>query len=86
MKIRAAGERGKISIPPNCHPLVRQLMEAANTRGLTFTKIGEVSGVDRTTISGWRRNSLPSVELFEAALNSVGLELRVGPHRRGSAQ
>lgn len=71
--------RGQLPVPPHAHPLVRTLIEAANEQDTTLTEIAKRSGVTRCTISGWRYTSIPRLDLFEAALSVLDLELCIRP-------
>ena len=74
--------RGRLSIPSNCHPLVRQLFEIANRERATMKEIaGRAGMVPYQTLSNWRYGSSPQLQNFEAALNALGYKLRVVPIR-----
>jgi hypothetical protein len=71
--------RGRIPIPPHGHPFVRQLIQHANEQQTTLTEIAQRAGIRRLTLSDWRYNRLPRVDLLEAALNVLDLELVIRP-------
>lgn len=64
-------------IPPGCHPVVRRLFEEMNQRRMTMKEVASKSGVPVPTISQWRRLHNPHLVNIEAALNTVGLRIRI---------
>ena len=74
---RSTPWRGRLPIPPHCHPLVRVLVEEANAQMTTLQEIADRAGFRRGTVSGWRYTAMPRVADLEAALNVLGLELCV---------
>lgn len=77
--------RGKLPIPAGAHPLVRRFIEELNDQDTTLTEVAQRSGIDRQTISHWRYTTVPTLAMFEAALNAIDLELVIRPRgpRRG---
>lgn len=73
--------RGKLPIPKHAHPLIKKLFEEANAQQTTMTEIGERANIRRKTMSDWRYRRLPRVDLLEAALNTLDLELVVRRRR-----
>lgn len=73
--------RGNIPIPEHAHPLIRELIEAMNTKKMTLSELALKAGFRRGTISEWRYRGNPRVPDLEAALNVLGLELTI--RRRG---
>lgn len=71
--------RGKLPVPPGAHPLVRRFVEELNAQDTTITEVADRSGVDRHTISGWRYSACPTIDLLNAALNVLDLELVIQP-------
>ena len=69
--------RGQIPVPGNAHPLVRTFIQCANEQQTVLSEIAVRSGVAAKTLSDWRYRSSPTVVNFEAALNALGLELRI---------
>lgn len=69
--------RGKINIPQHTHPVVKKLFEEANEQMTTITEIAGRASINRGTISDWRYRAMPTVDLLEAALNALDLELCV---------
>ena len=61
------------------HPLVCQMFDALNERGLGWTRLSAISGVSVSTIQNWTFRSMPRLDLFEAVLNALGLELIIAP-------
>lgn len=70
---------GKLPIPPNAHPLVREMFELMNKHKIMITRIAEASGVGRAAISDWRYRTKPHLESFEAALGVMGYKLKIEP-------
>lgn len=73
--------RGQIPIPEHAPPLVKELIRYANDQQTTLREIGERGGLSWQTISNWRYRSVPSLDLFEAALNVLDLELCIRPRK-----
>lgn len=71
--------RGKIPIPPHAHPLVRELITAANEQQTTITEIAGRTNMPRETISDWRYCRMPRVDNLVAAFNALDLDLAVVP-------
>jgi hypothetical protein len=69
--------RGRIKSGPHCHPLIVEFIDEANAQLTTLQEISERAGVSRVAISDWRNNRNPSIVTFNAALNVLGLELRI---------
>lgn len=76
--------RGQISIVAHAHPLVRQFIQEMNKQQATFAEVSERAGVGIDTLRFWQTRHMPRLDLFEAALNVLGLELCIR-HRRGIA-
>lgn len=68
---------GKLPIPKNAHPLVKQLFKTLNTHKKTIPEVSHHSGIPSATISSWRYNRNPNLLNFEAALNSIGYSLKI---------
>lgn len=77
--------RGKLVPPPHCHPLVRVLFAAANEQQTTLSEIGRRAGIRRKTMSDWGSRRLPRIDLLEACLNVLDLELVVVEKREPPA-
>jgi DNA invertase Pin-like site-specific DNA recombinase len=69
--------RGRLRVPDHAHPLVRQFVRELNEQKTTITEVGERSGVRRTTISTWLNRTDASLSNFVAALNAIGLDLKI---------
>jgi hypothetical protein len=69
--------RGGIKIAPNAHPCVRRFMEELNEQQTTFAEVAERSSVGVDTMRFWQTRHMPRVDLLDAALNVLGLELCV---------
>lgn len=75
-RIRGARYRGRHSVPPHAHPLVRQFFGLLNAEGATQTEVAAEAGLSRQIIKEWRRKS-PQLVTFEAALNVLGFRLAI---------
>lgn len=87
-KLPSGGEarwRGRLPMPRHAHPLVRQLIMEMNARQVLVSEVAAEAGMRPCTISEWRYRSVPKLDLLEAALNVLGLELVILP-RRGEPQ
>jgi hypothetical protein len=69
--------RGGIKIAPNAHPCVKRFMEELNEQQTTFAEVAERSAVGVDTMRFWQTRHMPRVDLLDAALNVLGLELCV---------
>lgn len=69
--------RGKIPIPSHAHPLVRKLVELANSDMTTMTEVAERAGLRPETVSNWRYRNSPRIADYEAAINALGYEIRI---------
>ena len=67
--------RGRIKIAPNAHPLVRLFFAAMNEQQTTFAELAGRTHVGIDTMRFWQRRHMPRLDLFEAALNALDLEL-----------
>jgi hypothetical protein len=74
--------RGKLPIPRHCHPLVRQFFRTLNEEQTTISEVAARTGHRRGTISDWRYRRAPSLADFDAALNTLDLELTIRRKRR----
>lgn len=69
--------RGKLPIPPHAHPLVRQFFRELNEQKTTIREVAERASFRCGTISDWRYRREPTLSNFVAALNTIGLDLRI---------
>jgi hypothetical protein len=69
--------RGRIRVPQHTHPLVRRLIVEMNEQRATFAEVSKRSGVAVDTIRFWPTRAMPRLDLFDAALGALGLELTV---------
>lgn len=76
--------RGKLPMPEKAHPLVRQFVEHANDQMTTLKDVARRAGMRRSTIGSWFTKSTPRVDMLEAALNVLGLELCIRKKRGNS--
>ena len=65
----------RLAIPRHAHPLVRQMTEIQNAEQMGMLDLAERSGVNKNTLSEWRKRVTPSVANLEACLNVLGYEL-----------
>ena len=68
---------GKLNIPDNAPPLVRELYTMMNRDFLMIKDVADGSGVSPATISDWRYTRSPSLNTFEAVLNNMGYKLKI---------
>lgn len=74
---RAPRWRGKLSIPRHAHPIVRRLFEEMNEQQTVMEEVGKRAGLKPETLSNWRYRTNPKLDLIDAALNALDLELCV---------
>lgn len=77
----AARWRGRHRVPEHAHPLVRQLIMEINDQNRLIGEVSRAAGVRACTVSDWRYDRLPRIDLLEALLNVLGLELVILPRR-----
>lgn len=65
--------------PEKAHPLVRILFQEMMEQQVGMFDVADRAGINRVTVSSWRYRQSPTVTTLEAALNVMGLELKVGP-------
>lgn len=72
-------------------PLVRRLFLEMNAQRCSAQLLAERAGVNRNVIKDWRTRTVPNVRNLQAALNVLGLELKIvhtpenrGPHNASS--
>lgn len=69
--------RGRLAVPTNAHPLVRELFEIMNEQHVAMRDAGKRAGVQFATISDWRYRANPSIVTLGAVLNVLGYELKI---------
>lgn len=74
--------RGGLRLPEHTHPLVRRFFAVMNARRVTLREVSGVSNVGVDTLRFWGTRHMPRLDLFDAALNTVGLELTIRQRRR----
>lgn len=73
--------RGKVKTAEHAHPLVREFVAALNEQQTTYREVADRAGVGVDTLRFWPTRHMPRLDLFEAALNVLGLELCIRPKR-----
>lgn len=68
----------RLSIPNNVHPLVKALFAEMNKNQIGILDMAERCGVNKNTISGWRKCSVPNIANLAACFSVLKIELR--PH------
>lgn len=76
---RGRNQPGAIPLPVHAHPLVREFFVHMNTRGAVIADVAEYSGVGIDTLRFWRTRHVPRLDVFEAALNTIGYRLVIAP-------
>lgn len=67
------------NIPPNTHPCVRGLFVEMNEQRATRDHITQRSHVSRDALTGWRTHNMPLLDMIDAALGALDLELAIVP-------
>lgn len=62
----------KLSIPQHAHPIVRSLFKEMNKQQIGVVDLAKRAGVNKNTISGWRKKSVPDLVNLEACLTALG--------------
>ncbi|WP_316171065.1 hypothetical protein [Bradyrhizobium sp. SZCCHNRI1058] len=73
--------RGDFEIPAHVHPIVRGFYIEMRQQQAAMRRIARQAGIATDTIAGWRKH-MPVLDVIEAALGSLDLELAIVP--RGS--
>lgn len=81
---KVMSRRGRMAIPRHCHPLVREFFREANAQKKTFAEL-EGAGLGSGTVRDWA-TKMPRLDTFVAALNHIGLDLRIVHKRPKSEQ
>ena len=68
-----------VKIPASTHPVVRALFVEMNAQLATIAEVVDRADVGFDTIRFWRFRSMPRVDLLDAALNVLDLQLAVVP-------
>lgn len=83
---RAARQRGvagrlpgAVTVLPHTHPLVRGLFAAMQQEMASMRDVAKRGGFTKTTLGSWRNRRMPMVDLLDAALNTLDLELAIVP-------
>ena len=71
--------RRGVTMPKHVHPLVRGFFAEFNAQQATRDEVGARAGLNRSTFTGWRNHNVPLIDTFDAALNSLDLELAIVP-------
>lgn len=67
----------RLKIPTNTHPLVKNLFEEMNHQQIGITDMADRSGVNKNTITDWKRRCMPSLANIDACYHVLGLKLQV---------
>lgn len=81
MNYSGNNRRGQISLPAHAHPLVRRFISELNEQQTTFAEVAARANVGVDTMRFWRWRHMPRLDVFEAALNAIDLELCIRPRR-----
>lgn len=73
------GRKSKITIPERCHPLAKVVFAEMKRQGVTYDSLEWTSGVLRSTFKAWRTHNRPGLDTIEAALGSLGWNVRAVP-------
>lgn len=65
----------KLKVPEGCHPLVRRLFEEMNRQQIGLLDLAERSGVNKNTLCGWKKRSVPNLINIDSCYNVLGLRL-----------
>ena len=67
----------RFTMPENVHPLVRELARICRLADRSLTDISFEAGMASTTVHSWFKRHSPSLENFNAVLNTLGYELQI---------
>lgn len=79
IEARPQGYRSGLSVPANAHPLVRALYAEMIRLGLSESEVERRAGLGDGLLRAWRTVRSPLVTNIAAALEVVGLQLKVVP-------
>lgn len=58
-------------------PILRQFFYICEGTGENWEQLASRSGISRETFIRWQYTSVPKIDTFEAALNTLGYELTI---------
>jgi hypothetical protein len=67
----------RFAMPENAHPLVRELARICHLDDRPLTGVSLEAGLAQTTVHSWFKRHSPSLENFNAVLNTLGYELQI---------
>ena len=67
-------------VHPSAHPAIKKVFAEMKHQLVTISDVATRSGVNRVTISAWRKRNIGSLANVEAVLNVLGFNLT--PTRR----
>ncbi len=73
--------RGRVKIAPHAHPLVRLFVAEMNEQQTTFAELARRTAVGVDTMRFWQTRHAPRLDLFDAVLNALDLELCIRRRR-----
>lgn len=62
------------NLPPH-DPIVRRIFEEIDNQQVAMQDLADRAGVNRVTISAWKRRNNPSLANIQAVANVLGLEI-----------
>ena len=69
-------------VPAHVHPLVARLFAEIAKAGLTEAAAARKAGLNRRSVNNWRGHCNPNLPNFIAALNAIGLDLKIVPRNK----
>ena len=67
----------RFAMPENVHPLVKELARICRLDDRSLTDVSIEAGLAQTTVHSWFKRHSPSLENFNAVLNTLGYELQI---------
>ena len=74
--------QGCCMVPVHVHPLVTRLFAEIAKAGLTEAATARKAGLNRRSVNNWRGHCNPNLPNFIAALNAIGLDLKIVPRSK----
>jgi hypothetical protein len=69
----------ELSVPQHVHPCVRGFFVAMRDEQASRADLSARSGIGIFTFTGWRKRHMPQLDVIDAALNAMDMELAIVP-------
>lgn len=80
---RPRGVNKRFGVPQHVNPLVAHLFKVMWVEKTTQREVAERVGISQGSLSHWKDRNDPSLSNFQAALNAIGLDLKIVEKKDG---